>query len=282
MYIGWKTIGPIGVTLGLCLWAAAPVPGNAASGVYVVKNINTHGSSESAAFVVIRGHVYFRADDGVHGSELWRSDGSEAGTTLVADLSPGSSSSAPSSFTSFAGRVFFAASSPATGREVWFTNERHDGARLLKDINPGANDGIDPLGFLFLLAGDRLYFPALNEVGIELWLTDGTTRGTRLIKDIHLGVPWSVPVFLTRCGETSCSPLTIAIHRVCGAGIASYGSLTERRRGHCGSRTSTRGPARPCLRGSPGSAPRSSSRRRTAFSAPNSGAPMERSAGLFS
>ena len=33
--------------------------------------------------------VLFAADDGVHGRELWRTDGTAAGTAMVADLAPG-------------------------------------------------------------------------------------------------------------------------------------------------------------------------------------------------
>jgi ELWxxDGT repeat protein len=197
MFNGWRTLGPIGSAVGLWLWVTAPIPGNAASSPHVLKNINAQGSAEPGEFIPVGGRVYFRADDGVHGSELWRSDGSERGTVLVADVNPGSSSGDPTSFVSFDGRVFFSATSPATGREVWFADERRGGARVLKDINPGPSDGINPLGFLFLAISDRLYFPALDEFGLELWISDGNPDGTRLIKDIHPGVSWSVPVFLT-------------------------------------------------------------------------------------
>jgi ELWxxDGT repeat protein len=33
--------------------------------------------------------AYFSARDGVHGAELWRSDGREGGTFLVHDMNPG-------------------------------------------------------------------------------------------------------------------------------------------------------------------------------------------------
>ena len=47
----------------------------------------------------VNGTLYFTANDGVDGVELWKSDGTAAGTNLVKDLNPGSSSSNPLSLT---------------------------------------------------------------------------------------------------------------------------------------------------------------------------------------
>ena len=35
--------------------------------------------------------LYFRADDGINGSELWKSDGTASGTVMVKDIDSGSS-----------------------------------------------------------------------------------------------------------------------------------------------------------------------------------------------
>ena len=56
----------------------------------LVKEINPgNASSAPEMFVQFDQTVYFRANDGEHGVELWRTDGTAAGTSLVADLFPG-------------------------------------------------------------------------------------------------------------------------------------------------------------------------------------------------
>jgi ELWxxDGT repeat protein len=64
-------------------------------------------------------HLYFAADDGAHGMELWRSDGSPEGTKLVQDINPGAASSEPESLAVAGGHLFFGAAEPFTGRELW-------------------------------------------------------------------------------------------------------------------------------------------------------------------
>ena len=47
----------------------------------------------------VNGTLFFRANDGIHGPEVWKSDGTQQGTMLVKDIALGSSSADPSGFT---------------------------------------------------------------------------------------------------------------------------------------------------------------------------------------
>jgi len=131
-----------------------------------------------------RGAIYFRADDGVHGSELWTSDGTTAGTRMVRDINPGLDASFPLQFEQVGGALYFSAFEPAHARELWRTDGTAAGTRLVKDVDPGPDFTGVPSS---LTAVDgTLFFVANEEVhGWELWRSDGTAAGTRIVKDIN-------------------------------------------------------------------------------------------------
>ena len=66
--------------------------------------------------------IYFSGNDGSAGVELWKTDGTEAGTVLVKDINAGSGDSSPSLFTVLNGETYFQASDGADGMELWKTD----------------------------------------------------------------------------------------------------------------------------------------------------------------
>jgi len=156
------------------------------------------------SFITAGGIVYFRADDGGHGMELWRTDGTAAGTTMVKDIATGTSkgwddqprpeSSYPSDIVPFAGGILFTANDGVNGNELWKSDGTAAGTVLVKDLVPGTvkNPSFPFYGpARYPLSGypsgitpfnDSFYF--LAKSGNQLWKTDGTTAGTVLVKDV--------------------------------------------------------------------------------------------------
>ncbi len=63
--------------------------------------------------------LIFRANDGTNGSELWKSNGTAAGTVLVKDIAASTAASSPNLLTVVGSQVFFTADDGIAGREVW-------------------------------------------------------------------------------------------------------------------------------------------------------------------
>ena len=80
--------------------------------------------------------MFFSANDGVHGQELWKSNGSRSGTVLVRNIQPRDYTGYPTSLTAVGGRLFFTAKDGLHGQELWKSNGSKSGTVLVKDIHP--------------------------------------------------------------------------------------------------------------------------------------------------
>lgn len=170
-----------------------------ASGTGLFKEINPSTSSSLAAgssprnFIVYDGFLFFSADDGTNGRELWRTDGTASETIMVADIFPNNLNSQfgkdsnPSYFIEFNNELFFTARGYDVGLNQITGNELYkysvlNGRELVKDIYPGnLNNGFGTSN-PFVILNNQLFFMAQDGTTgnnqFELWRTDGTENGT--------------------------------------------------------------------------------------------------------
>jgi ELWxxDGT repeat protein len=96
-------------------------------------------------FTVFEGALYFTADDGLNGPELWRTDGTAAGTVMVKDINASAPAigSAPFGYTVLDGALHFHAHDGAHGYEPWKTDGTEAGTVLVADVCPGSCSGAD-------------------------------------------------------------------------------------------------------------------------------------------
>ncbi len=124
---------------------------------------------------VYNGVLYFRGDDGPHGEELWRSDGTADGTYMLLDIAFGLPSSSPCGFIEIDGWLYF-----TTYNQLW----RTDGSQVLRIS--GANQTVAPLPIVFFKG--MLYFSGSDaEGGSELWRYDGISAGPQRLIDLITG-----------------------------------------------------------------------------------------------
>ena len=154
----------------------------------------------STQFVEMGGVVYFTSSDGIHGTELWRTDGTAGSTRMVKDICPGSCASWIFRLAVWGSTLYFSADDGAHGTELWKSDGSAAGTVLVKDLTPGLA-GSTPTEFFE--AGGSLYFSAFQEAtGRELWKTDGTGAGTGLFADLWPGAGTSFPRPMGRIGSS--------------------------------------------------------------------------------
>lgn len=111
---------------------------------------------------------YFQADDGVHGVELWVTDGTPVGTRLFLDINHRGDSYPMYFFQAgeLGGRLFFGADDGAHGAELWVTDGTVAGTELFADLTPGG----DSLPTFLGRAGGTLVLVAADASGTgRLW-----------------------------------------------------------------------------------------------------------------
>jgi ELWxxDGT repeat protein len=189
----------------------------------MVKDINPVGDAAPRNPVVMGGVAYFAADDGSHGEELWRSDGTVSGTYMVKDVNPeerwiniiqGTTEPDDSDITELtvAGdKLFFFARNnsqlPFTDHELWVSDGTASGTKQVIEDGMFFQTLSQSVPFVgqniawytgpreLTAVGDKVFFSSMAAYwysyedwemsGEELWVSDGTELGTMIVENIH-------------------------------------------------------------------------------------------------
>jgi ELWxxDGT repeat protein len=192
-------------------------------------NIAQNGPSSGAYprnFAAMGSTLYFLADDGIHGYELWKTEGTAETTKLVVDLTPGPASSFIYPLKA-AGSYFYFALQLEDQTQLWavdFQDHPHKVFSFPKQTYLDREETIEWHGMFFFVISQPVllqsiwktqgtptstiqltsnnlsgrlgfasttkfvFFPGTDDAhGTELWRTDGTIPGTKIVKDINPG-----------------------------------------------------------------------------------------------
>ncbi len=185
-------------------WVSDGTPG----GTRLLADMHAQSMSDLGSgpheLVELDGRLYFVADDGVHGRELWVSDGTSSGTNLLVDIYPGLDSSNPNHLVAANGSLLFFASDHTGvfgGTSRLMRLDPDTGAvERLSDLAPQAAVD-DPLTSACrqdepVMMRGSVYFAAQDGWDLELWRSDGTAEGTVQVANLNRDLS-SMPCSLT-------------------------------------------------------------------------------------
>ena len=164
----------------------------------MLSRINDHGRSTVSEMKGVEHGIVFTVsdwDDEESSEQLWASDGTADGTTMLRNFYPDAEDADISWMgLTHKGKYYFGVMN-ATKGEIWSTDGTADGTNRIADLGEGTYQSAQ---FIFQDDGYLYFrFPG-KDTGRELWVTDGTAQRTKLISDIAPGALESHPSTLVK------------------------------------------------------------------------------------
>ena len=171
-------------------------------GTQLVKDINP-GAQDSGpgasnlnltGIFSVNNHLYFRANDGVHGGEPWKSDGTPAGTSLLYDMATGTPESTPGYFLSTGSKVVFI-DIIGGGTNLWTTDGTTQGTISISNAISNISEYLE----YPILLNNQVYFSSDGNI----WYTDGTVTGTQQLNFATPTTASSYPANMVKLADHS-------------------------------------------------------------------------------
>src|SRR5205085_458040 len=122
------------------------------------------------------------SNDGIHGRELWRSDGTEEGTWLVKDINPDTANANVNDIVTSGNKIFFSANDGVNGQQLWVSDGTDEGTQMLS-ISVGFGNNPPTPSYITDVNGTAFFVINSYNTRDQLWKTDGTPEGTVPVAD---------------------------------------------------------------------------------------------------
>jgi ELWxxDGT repeat protein len=154
------------------------------NGTYQIADINvgTNGSIRNDLpyhlrlqsdndLALLGNELFFSANNGIDGFELWKTDGTESGTTMVSDINLGEYDSNPSEIVSVDNFLYFQAYNFVNGAELWKSDGSEQGTTLVSDILSGSISSSP--SDLITIDNDLFFTAETSTNGRQIWKIQG-------------------------------------------------------------------------------------------------------------
>jgi ELWxxDGT repeat protein len=206
MFVGWASNGDVSV------WKS----NGTAAGTTEVFDMGVNGSiaghgrggtsgTSNPEVLAIGSTLFFTGNDGVHGYQLWSSNGASAGTVMASNVSGGMGLGWPAWLTNFNGTLYFEGNDSTNGAQLWKSDGTAAGTQRVTSIGHVQNIGPGPLTPTGLTVSNGVLFFAGKDVSNSepaLWKSDGTAANTTVVYEWSPNPYGFLPVDMTDVNGT--------------------------------------------------------------------------------